>query len=112
MPGIEDFPPVGQREYLAKKPATGNQQAAQSPGSHRRPGLFERLAGKVRGETDSRASDSQAAAQARKSSRSYGDGTVAPAPEAQSAAGLHDFREMAQSPEAPELPVFFNAKRR
>ena len=54
MPNVEDFPTVGQRDYYAKQ--QGSESAGEAAGSTapvRRPGLFERLAGLGRRQSDS-----------------------------------------------------------
>ncbi len=54
MPGVEDFPSVGQREFYAKQSGSDlHTDAAGTDGPQRRPGLFERLAGLGRRQSDS-----------------------------------------------------------
>jgi cell division protein FtsZ len=54
MPGVEDFPAVGQRDYYAKQSGSDpHSEAAGTGGPQRKPGLFERLAGLGRRQSDS-----------------------------------------------------------
>ncbi len=54
MPSVEDFPTVGQRDYYAKQHGPESfDEAAGSTAPERRPGLFERLAGLGRRQSDS-----------------------------------------------------------
>jgi hypothetical protein len=54
MPGVEDFPAVGQRDYYAKQSAPDPfTEKTESQEPQRRPGLFERLAGLGRRQSDS-----------------------------------------------------------
>src|SRR5690606_8187193 len=53
MPEVGDFPPVAQRAYRAALEDQGDDASGHSGEPRRRLSLFERLAGKVRGGTDS-----------------------------------------------------------
>ena len=54
MPGVEDFPAVGQRDYYAKQSSSDpHAETAGTDGPQRKPGLFERLAGLGRRQSDS-----------------------------------------------------------
>ncbi len=54
MPGVEDFPAVGQKDYYAKQSAPDPfTEKTELQGPRRRPGLFERLAGLGRRQSDS-----------------------------------------------------------
>jgi cell division protein FtsZ len=121
MPEVEDFPPVGQREYRARAAGSALTGAAPSPAAGprvykdadtratRKPGLFERLTGFGRTDGESR----------RNARESYPQGSVhtsqasTPGPEQEPATrGHHDARRVhKKSTQGPELPVFFDRGR-
>jgi len=116
MPEIEDFPLVGQREYIAKTQRLGDEARGypSTPGRKesepRRRGLFERLTGRGKHESDSHESGrdphATSASRAPSSATSYGVD--------ESARGVQNARreDASHRSEKPELPAFFTRSRR
>jgi cell division protein FtsZ len=112
MPELRDFPPVGQRDYIAKtqRGEAVEQRASQQESEPRRRGLFERLTGRGKRESDSRIErrehHEQAQPKAPARNHSYGVGGDAREP-------YHSQYDEERHPqEKPELPAFFNKARR
>jgi cell division protein FtsZ len=116
MPEIEDFPPVGQREYRARAATPVSQSGAgprvykgQAAPSGRKPGLFERLTSLGRGSSDSRqtavGSYPQAASRAPQSTAGtpVAGSTQRPHHEPHKGSNKHT--------QQSELPVFFSRER-
>lgn len=113
MPEVGDFPPVGQREYRARVFGEADgEAAARESGPERRPGLFGRIAARVRGASDSRDADSHLS-KVKSGVPTHLAGDVD--------ARDHVWRKSAnsgadaahgESAERPELPAFFNGRRR
>jgi cell division protein FtsZ len=119
MPEVDDFPPVGQREYRARNSNSDvAQQTDQRPrphqapasGSHaRKPGLFERLTGIGRRESESpqRTTATYPQADTKTGASSTGSGPAGPGQRPQG----EPHRLPGKTPQASELPVFFNRDR-
>ncbi len=116
MPEVEDFPPVGQREYRARTATTDATAGAgprvykaAEPVRPRKPGLFERLTGLARRENESQ----------RFANTVYPQAHSASGPSAPSVAGgshrqppqQDKNRVLNNNEERAELPVFFNRER-
>jgi cell division protein FtsZ len=112
MPELGDFPPVGQREYAAKtqRGDAVNPSASRLDPEPRRRGLFERLTGIGKRESDSRVERREthvtAAPKAPPRDHSYSVGGDAHEPRP----ARHDDEQHRQ--EKPDFPVFFNKSRR
>jgi cell division protein FtsZ len=115
MPELEEFPPVGQREYHAKVNRDGTAPqvygaTADRPAEPKKRGFFERLTGRAKREPDSASSDREreafAAHQRSGDNRSYAVGGGAD----NRRNGWLDTEPQRQ--EKPELPVFFSKSRR
>jgi hypothetical protein len=112
MPELRDFPPVGQRDYIAKtqRGEAVEQRASQQEPEPRRRGLFERLTGRGKPESDSRIERREPHAQAhpKATSRdhSYGVGGDAREPR------HSHYDDERNRQEKAELPAFFNKSRR
>jgi len=115
MPDVEDFPPIGQREYYAKTqpgtpPARPHGSAPQPTAEPRRRGFFDRIAGLGRRESDSRGERTDSHLHAASKGPHAG----------RAPAGEQDGRaqrpvaegDPAKRPEKPDLPVFFSKSRR
>jgi cell division protein FtsZ len=116
MPVVDDFPPVGQREYRARTGAPESQSGAgprvyksDTEPSGRKPGLFERLTGLGRGNGDSR----QTAAGSYPQAAARGAQSTAETPVAGSThRPHHEVHKASSKPiQQPALPVFFNRER-
>jgi cell division protein FtsZ len=112
MPELGDFPIVGQREYIAKTQRGGaaEQRAQRQEPEPRRRGLFERLTGRGKRESDSRIERREPQVQAQPKApahgHSYGVGGSAREPH-----HAH-YDDEPHLQEKPELPAFFNKSRR
>lgn len=108
MPDVGDFPPVAQRVYRAMEESR-EQPAGHGAEPRRRLGLFERLAGKVRGAPDS--DPSHHAEPAGYHPSGYADGP------AHQNGGVQDYENHSTDENRPgnqdaELPVFFRERGR
>ena len=107
MPDVGDFPQVGQRAYRAALVDHGEGGHGQEP--PRRLTLFERLAGKVRGTTDS-------APQTPVDANSYSQSGYAGAPHHQEGVatghGTHADEDLHRQDQDAELPAFFRERGR
>lgn len=118
MPEVGDFPAVGQRDYYAKSTGQAPQDPlgysldgpAASSSPPRKRGLFARLTGRGRDESDSRGDRVQTTSEfgSRTSQMPAGDDRGRASTEVQ---GRHT-PDSAQRSEKPELPVFFSKVRR
>ncbi|MCB1520955.1 MAG: cell division protein FtsZ [Hyphomicrobiaceae bacterium] len=116
MPEVDDFPPVGQREYYARTGAeapravapAGSVQQAQG-GQPRRPGLFERIAGMGRRAADSAGIDPVSPQNGRAPAASDGRG-AAPRVDGPPSNALGSAPTATQ--EGVELPMFFSKSRK
>jgi cell division protein FtsZ len=112
MPEVEDFPPVGQREYRARTAPAATSSAGprvyQAPVSTggRKPGLFERLTGMSRRENESPAARQPGFQQGALRGEPPGSATARPGAPARNPADGH--RPTGTEPQDSELPVFFN----
>ncbi len=117
IPGIDEFPPVGQRDYHAKRPGPAVPPApaavaAPAPAPTRRPGLLERITGRVRGDTDSRLTDSDQSTANRTLDHSQTLPRQSdPITPSKGRADDRD-RQHTHNQDVPELPVFFGGRRR
>ena len=116
MPEVEDFPPVGQREYRARTnpPDSGSAVGprvykAPAVAAVRKPGLFERLTGLGRRQNESKGFANTTYPQAPAQSGQYGGGQMANGSRTTSARGAS--AASTQTGEDAELPVFFNRER-
>lgn len=119
MPEVDDFPPVAQRAYRTAEtghaepppppPASRQQRPVPHPEPRRRLGLFERLAGRVRGGVDSLARNPAA-------SEAYPHAAHSNPAEAGHHDGYEQYAHVGESYDADgqgvELPVFFRERRR
>ena len=115
MPDLDEFPPVGQREYHAKTQRPGSSphvyaEPASPPAEPKKRGFFERLTGRSKRDADSRVTggerDAFNARQRPDGERSY---TVGGNSDARRNGWLET---EPQRQEKPELPVFFSKSRR
>jgi cell division protein FtsZ len=115
MPGIEDFPPIGQRDYHSKTQGSGAAphvyaESSPRPSEPKKRGFFERLTGRAKRVPDSHDSERSRAAPDQRnptsSDRSYTVG------ENESARRSGWLENEPQRSEKPELPVFFSRSRR
>jgi cell division protein FtsZ len=116
IPNIEEFPPVGQREYHAKSQGAGApsythpEQSGRAAPEPRKRSFFDRLTGRAKRDGDSREHGGQRASHetgnVSQSDRSYTVGRDAEAARAQWLDGERK-RE-----EKPDLPAFFTRSRR
>jgi cell division protein FtsZ len=105
MPEVEDFPPIGQREYLAKTGGAGEGRPSTPQPERRRQGLLERIVARVRREGDSQARAAAAPPSPPKEMNA--------APAARQKAHYSDVGRRVASGSQPstqdaELPVFFS----
>ena len=116
MPEVEDFPPVGQREYRARSATTEAANGtgprvykAPEPVRPRKPGLFERLTGLARRENESQRSANTIYPQA---PAAHAHAPATNAGGSHRAASQHDpNRGLSGTHEGAELPIFFNRER-
>ena len=117
MPDVEDFPPVGQREYRARMspapdagPATGPRVYHAPPAPQpRKPGLFERLTGLGRRENESKRMSQPNYPQTGAHSLQHGGaGARAGANQRSHAEAQRSTNNINQD---ADLPVFFNRER-
>lgn len=116
IPNIEEFPPVGQREYHAKSQGAGApsythpEQSGRAAPEPRKRSFFDRLTGRAKRDGDSREHGGQRASHetgnVSQSDRSYTVGRDAEAARSQWLDGERK-RE-----EKPDLPAFFTRSRR
>ena len=112
MPEVEDFPVVGQRDYMAKKSSEWGRPApapvAETKVPPRKVGWFGRFTGRSAASTDSPVSaNKNASADSRRHNQS----------DSQAGSGAHGTGEALRSApakvqETPELPVFFSGRRK
>ncbi len=116
MPEVEDFPPVGQREYRART-APADTTAGNGPRVYksakpvrpRKPGLFERLTGLARRDNESQRFANAVYPQAGPSGGATGANGSSNAP--RHAAQTDPNRPVSNTTERTELPMFFNRER-
>ncbi len=116
MPEVEDFPPVGQREYRARA-ATNDSGTdtgprvynTSAPPQARKPGLFERLTGLARRENESKRFANEVYPQA--GSRDGAQANSTNGAGARQGARDDPQRALSNNSQAAELPVFFNRER-
>ncbi len=113
MPQVEDFPPVGQREFRAKAggpsqaPLVYGEQAHDTGEPARRPGFFERITGRMRRGNDSYERESETVRNDQQASA----GPRAAPQHAQAAPGGRQ-RVAGRVQDEAELPVFFSRERK
>ena len=112
MPEIEEFPVVGQRDYMAKKSSEWGRPApppaAEAKAPPAKSGWFSRFSGKSRSKTDSRVRD-EAPVPADSHAQKLPDGNARGG--AQGAA-FGTQNASAKNQEMPDLPVFFGSRRK
>ena len=108
MPDVGDFPPVAQRAYRAMEEAR-EPPAAHAAEPRRRLGLFERLAGKVRGAPDSAPSGHGDPNSYHQSG--YAD-PLAPVDDPAAGHDHHHTDDNQRGNQSPDLPVFFRERGR
>ncbi len=116
MPEVDDFPPVGQREYRARAASPDTASAVGPRVYHgapaappRKPGLFERLTGRAR--RDSESPQARSAVYPQAALRGEHPGTATTKPGAGSRAQSDAQRASSGQPQDAELPALFNRDR-
>ncbi len=117
MPGINDFPPIGQREYRANSEFGADHKGSPRvyhepvrPNAVRKPGLFERLTGMSRRQNESKQQFSVNYPQ-------HYSQTVSAQPEASNIAPQHGLgveanRGSPKNAQRHDIPIFFDQKRK